>query len=67
MLRVLDRRGIEKPASATPTEFARMVGGKELSEVVARITDAYHDLRFGGRPEAAPRLIALLDQLERTR
>ncbi|MCE5308931.1 MAG: DUF3488 and transglutaminase-like domain-containing protein [Acidobacteriales bacterium] len=67
MLRVLDRRGIEKPASATPTEFAVMVQGKELSELVAHITDAYHDLRFGGRPEAAPRLIALLDQLEHTR
>ena len=67
MLRLLSRRGIQKPAWVTPAEFASMLKNPELSELVVRITGAYHDLRFGHRPSAAPRMIALLDQLERTR
>jgi transglutaminase-like putative cysteine protease len=65
MLRLLDRRGIQKPAWVTPAEFAARLDESELSELVVRITGAYHDLRFGDRPAAAPRMIALLDQLER--
>ena len=67
MLRLLGRRGIQKPAWVTPAEFAAMLKNPELAELVVRITGAYHDLRFGHRPSAAPRMIALLDQLERTR
>jgi transglutaminase-like putative cysteine protease len=67
MLRLLGRRGIQKPAWVTPAEFAVMLKKPELSELVVRITGAYHDLRFGDRPAAAPRMIALLDQLDRAR
>jgi len=64
MLTLLARRGIEKPAWVTPTEFAAMIRPAELAALAARITGAYHELRFGGRPEAFPRLIALLQQLQ---
>lgn len=64
MLGLLGRRGIRKPAWMTPNEFVAMIEESELSELVARITGAYHDLRFGARPAAAPQMIALLDQLE---
>jgi len=65
MLRVLKRRGFQKPAWFTPVEFARSLGGTPLSAAVVEFTSAYNALRFGGRTEVAPRLSALLDQLER--
>jgi hypothetical protein len=46
-------------------EFARSLGGTPLSAAVVEFTSAYNALRFGGRTEVAPRLSALLDQLER--
>jgi hypothetical protein len=36
-----------------------------MTEVVAKFTSAYNDLRFGGKLDAAPQLSILLDQLER--
>jgi hypothetical protein len=33
--------------------------------LVARFTSAYNDLRFGGNPGAAPRMMALLAEIER--
>jgi hypothetical protein len=65
MLRVLKRHGFQKPAWFTPVEFARSLVGTPLGAAVVEFTSAYNALRFGGRTEVAPRLSALLDQLER--
>jgi hypothetical protein len=64
MLRVLKRRGYEKPAWLTPAEFARLLPAP-MAESVGRFTDAYNDLRFGGNAAAAQDMLALLDRLER--
>jgi transglutaminase-like putative cysteine protease len=65
MLRYLERRGIEKPAWLTAAEFERLVPDGELAPVVRELTHLYHELRFGGRREAGPRMISLLAQLEK--
>lgn len=65
MLAILHRRGIEKPAWLTPGEFARIAPDTNASPLVDEITSAYHDLRYGGRTEAGPRMISLLQQLEK--
>jgi protein-glutamine gamma-glutamyltransferase len=64
MLKVLRRRGIEKPAWLTPCEFARVVQEPELSLLVEDFTSAYNELRFGRSAEAAGRIFVLLDRLE---
>ncbi|MBI3683094.1 MAG: DUF3488 domain-containing protein [Acidobacteria bacterium] len=64
MLSVLRRRGIEKPLWLTPCEFARMVPDAHFPGLVGEFTAAYNELRFGQRQPAAPRLAALLEQLE---
>ena len=64
MLKVLRKRGIEKPAWLTPCEFARVVDEPELSLLVEDLTSAYNEVRFGGHPEAAGRMFVLLEQLE---
>jgi protein-glutamine gamma-glutamyltransferase len=66
LLAVLKRRGIEKPLWLTPFEFAHVLQEPELSLLVEDLTTAYNELRFGGRAEAAPRLIQLLERLEAT-
>jgi hypothetical protein len=64
MLRVLRRRGIEKPAWLTPCEFARVLQEPELALLVDDFTGAYNELRFGGNSEAAGRIFVLLERLE---
>ncbi len=64
MLRVLRRRGIEKPAWLTPFEFARVLQEPELSLLVEDLTAAYNELRFGRNSEAAGRMVGLLERLE---
>ena len=65
MLRILERRGIEKPAWVTANEFVRLMPASELSPIVEDVTALYYDLRFGGKRDAGPRMLALLEQLER--
>jgi hypothetical protein len=65
MLRLLDRRGIEKPAWLTPFEFAAMVREPELAPLVEDVTRAYNELRFGEQPAAAQRMMALLERMEK--
>jgi protein-glutamine gamma-glutamyltransferase len=65
MLVLLKRRGFQKPAWVTPAEFARLLPASETATLVARFTAAYNDLRFGGDREAAPRMMQLLQSLER--
>ena len=64
MLKVLKRRGIEKPLWVTPCEFARLVHEPELAPLVGDLTSAYNELRFGGRVEAAGRMVVVLEKLE---
>jgi hypothetical protein len=65
MLALLHRRGIEKPPWITPWEFTRVLPPSEISPLVEDLTHAYNEMRFGGRREVAPRMIAMLDKLER--
>jgi transglutaminase-like putative cysteine protease len=67
MLRLLHRRGIEKPEWLTPFEFAAMVQEPELALLVEDVTRAYNELRFGEQQAAAQRMMALLDRMESAR
>ncbi len=64
MLTVLTKRGIEKPLWLTPFEFVRVLQEPELARLVEDLTRAYNELRYGGRAEAAGRMVQLLEQLE---
>lgn len=64
MLKLLKRRGYEKPAWFTPYEFACSLPPSEMAVLVLRFTSAYNALRFGGQADAAVRLSALLEELE---
>jgi hypothetical protein len=65
MLQVLRRQGYQKPVWFTPVEFARSLPATPVGRAVDEFTAAYNAVRFGGRMDAAPRLSALLDELER--
>ncbi|HTB12665.1 MAG TPA: DUF3488 and transglutaminase-like domain-containing protein [Bryobacteraceae bacterium] len=65
MLALLERRGIQKPPWLTPYEFARVLPATELSPLVDDLTTAYIEFRFGGKRDAAPRMVQLLDRLEK--
>ena len=66
MLKVLKRRGFEKPAWLTPCEFAQVITEQEVAALVGDLTSAYNELRFGGRAEAAGQMMVLLERLEAT-
>jgi hypothetical protein len=65
MLRVMKRRGFEKPGWITPSEFARLLPASGATALVGNFTSAYNDLRFGGNPDAARRMMSLIEQIER--
>jgi transglutaminase-like putative cysteine protease len=67
MLKLLKRRGYQKPAWFTPNEFARSLPPTEMGLLVLRFTAAYNALRFGGKAGEAPQLSVLLEQLETLR
>jgi transglutaminase-like putative cysteine protease len=67
MLKLLRRRGYEKPACYTPYEFACSLPPSEMGMLVLQFTSAYNALRFGGQADAAPQLSALLEDLEKRR
>ena len=64
MLRILRRRGFQKPAWFTPAEFANSLPPGPVGAAVGEFTAAYNAMRFGGRTGVAPRLSLLLDTLE---
>jgi hypothetical protein len=64
MLRILKRRGFQKPAWFTPAEFANSLPPGPVGAAVGEFTAAYNAMRFGGRTGFAPRLSLLLDTLE---
>ena len=65
MLDRLRRRGLEKPASSTPAEFARSLGSQPLAPLVGEFTEVYNGLRFGSRMQQSARLAELLAAIER--
>ena len=67
MLQIARRHGYQKPAWFTPAEFAASLAGSPIGPPVREFTAAYNALRFGGRTEIAPRLSALLDELEQSK
>jgi len=64
MLQLLERRGFQKPPWLTPAEFARVLPASEIALLVEDLTAAYNEVRFGGRRDAAPRMVWLLQRLE---
>jgi transglutaminase-like putative cysteine protease len=59
MLRMMKKRGYEKPAWFTPREFAATVRQSALDE----FTEAYNALRYGGDTNAAERMKRILLEL----
>jgi hypothetical protein len=60
----LQRRGYQKPAWFTPTEFAASLPPSGLGVAVGEFTRTYNRWRFGGHAEEAQRLSRLLEDLE---
>ncbi|MBZ5605892.1 MAG: DUF3488 and transglutaminase-like domain-containing protein [Acidobacteriia bacterium] len=65
MLRLLARRGYQKPPWLTPGEFARVLPASDMTGVVRELTGCYNEFRFGGRTDVAPHMMQLLDRLEK--
>jgi transglutaminase-like putative cysteine protease len=63
MLDLLEKRGFQKPPWLTPLEFVRVLRAPRLSEMVAEATSAYNELRFGGRRDAATRMMRVIEQM----
>ena len=63
MLELLAKRGVQKPAWFTPLEFARVVRTPQMALLVEEATSAYNELRYGGRRDAAPRMMRVLEQI----
>ncbi len=63
MLELLAKRGVQKPAWYTPLEFARVVKTPQMAPLVEEATAAYNELRYGGRRDAAPRMLRVLEQI----
>ena len=59
LLRIMKRRGFEKPAWFTPREFAATVRLRAVDE----FTDSYNALRYGGDSSAAERMKQILQEL----
>ena len=64
MLELLEKRGFQRPPWLTPSEFARVLPASETAVLVDDLTTAYNEFRFGGRRDAAPRMLRMLDRLE---
>jgi hypothetical protein len=63
LLRVLERRGLARPASQTPLEFASSVATATLAPAVQEFTQIYSRARFGAATYDVLRLHQLLDQI----
>ncbi len=63
MLESMARRGFQKPAWFTPTEFARNLPEGERERIGA-FTATYNEVRFGGDPAGAVRLTQMLDSMD---
>ncbi len=66
MLRILRRRGIERPAWLTPLEFSEVVRDPALASLTREMAAAYNGFRFGGSPTCAARMAELIERIERS-
>jgi hypothetical protein len=64
MVRVLARRGMNRPQAQTAQEFAHRIQDQKLREPVARFTATYESARFGNSVEDAQRLPDLYEEVE---
>ena len=67
MLVILERDGFQKPAWATPQEFAQLLPDSPQAVLVSRFTAEYQELRYAGRAEAARRMLDVLGELQSAR
>ena len=63
LLELLEQRGFQKPSWLTPVEFARVLRSPRIAALVTEATEAYNELRFGGRRDAVPRMTRALEQI----
>ncbi len=61
LLRILAKRGLARPETQTPLEFAAGVNSPELAPSVQEFTQIYLQARFSGAPLETSRLRELLD------
>ncbi len=66
LLKILKKRGVERPAWMTPQEFAHQFPAAPWRDSAVKFTQAYYDFRFGGRTEAASEMQALLKQVRKS-
>lgn len=66
MLTRLERRGLPKARSLTPSEYVQTLPG-EVRNAVGAFTAEYQKVRYGGNGEGLARLSALLDTIEQLR
>ena len=64
MVRILARRGMNRPQAQTAQEFAQKIQDQRLREPVARFTSVYESARFGNSPQDAQRLPELYEEVE---
>jgi transglutaminase-like putative cysteine protease len=64
-LSLVRKRGFEKPVWLTPSEFAPLLKPPEVQELARDFTAAYNEFRFGGRTDRAPRMVVLLERIQR--
>ena len=64
LLRLLSRRGLTKPPSQTPIEFANSLPGSH-GALVRDFTGLYLEARFGRLPGLLPRLNALIEEIRK--
>jgi protein-glutamine gamma-glutamyltransferase len=64
MLKLMARRGFQKPAWFTPQEFASNLHGEEKDRI-REFTEVYNSIRFGGDASATARLAVMLQEFER--
>jgi len=64
LLRLLEKRGLARPITQTPLEFATSSGLRpELARPVREFTELYVEARFGAKPCDSFRLRALLERI----
>jgi protein-glutamine gamma-glutamyltransferase len=65
LLRILQKKGVQREVSQTPREFAHQISATPLGSAVREFTELYTLLRFGRLPVSVPRLRQLLDAIRR--
>lgn len=64
LIKILKRRGCERPKWMTPQEFASKLPDAPWRDSAVQFTSSYYDLRFGGKKEAADEMHQLLKKVK---